>query len=210
MRDVKFWLQSRMRETQSKKKRGEGCGVDTLVLTFLPLFLSVKQFVSGLRIVSKGPEEMFNVQIGGLLNICVVQFYSSGCPLLYFTELLTDYMFGEGTSFIFVISLYLRMEMRIWVISLSWKNLYFLLLIFHFSTFLTRVFLSLFSLNQLYAQFKCSYIISWFHFQVFLEYSDTVGCANARNVLNRRKFGGNIVNAVFYPEDRYYSQDYSA
>ncbi|KAH7545975.1 hypothetical protein FEM48_Zijuj01G0151100 [Ziziphus jujuba var. spinosa] len=46
--------------------------------------------------------------------------------------------------------------------------------------------------------------------KVFLEYSDTVGCANARNVLNRRKFGGNIVNAVFYPEDRYYSQDYSA
>lgn len=46
--------------------------------------------------------------------------------------------------------------------------------------------------------------------QVFLEYSDTAGCANARNVLNGRKFGDNIVNAGFYPEDRYYSRDYSA
>ncbi|KAF3451501.1 hypothetical protein FNV43_RR07596 [Rhamnella rubrinervis] len=46
--------------------------------------------------------------------------------------------------------------------------------------------------------------------KVFLEYSDTMGCANAKNVLNGRKFGGNIVNAVFYPEDRYYCQDYSA
>ncbi|XP_024024050.1 splicing factor U2af large subunit B isoform X1 [Morus notabilis] len=46
--------------------------------------------------------------------------------------------------------------------------------------------------------------------KVFLEYADAVGCANARNVLNGRKFGGNIVHAVFYPEDRYYSRDFSA
>ncbi|PON96081.1 U2 snRNP auxilliary factor, large subunit, splicing factor [Trema orientale] len=46
--------------------------------------------------------------------------------------------------------------------------------------------------------------------KVFLEYADTAGCANARNVLDGRKFGGNIVSAVFYPEDRYYSRDYSA
>uniref|UniRef100_A0A803QGH2 Splicing factor U2af large subunit n=1 Tax=Cannabis sativa TaxID=3483 RepID=A0A803QGH2_CANSA len=45
--------------------------------------------------------------------------------------------------------------------------------------------------------------------KVFLEYADTTGCANARNVLNGRKFGGNIVNAVYYPEDRYYSKDFS-
>lgn len=49
-----------------------------------------------------------------------------------------------------------------------------------------------------------------FLLQVFLEYSDPMGSANARNVLNGRKFGGNIVNAVFYPEDRYYCQDFSA
>ncbi|KAL5537865.1 hypothetical protein UlMin_046210 [Ulmus minor] len=46
--------------------------------------------------------------------------------------------------------------------------------------------------------------------KVFLEFSDTVGCTNARNVLNGRKFGGNSVKAVFYPEERYYSRDYSA
>ncbi|PQM39231.1 splicing factor U2af large subunit B isoform X2 [Prunus yedoensis var. nudiflora] len=37
--------------------------------------------------------------------------------------------------------------------------------------------------------------------KVFLEYSDTGSCANARNVLSGRKFGGNIVNAFYYPED---------
>ncbi|KAB1221928.1 Splicing factor U2af large subunit A [Morella rubra] len=46
--------------------------------------------------------------------------------------------------------------------------------------------------------------------KVFLEYSDTAGCANARNALNGRKFGGNVVNAFYYPEDKYHSRDYGA
>ncbi|XP_062013193.1 splicing factor U2af large subunit B-like isoform X1 [Rosa rugosa] len=46
--------------------------------------------------------------------------------------------------------------------------------------------------------------------KVFLEYSDTGSCANAKNVLGGRKFGGNIVNAYYYPEDKYSSKDYSA
>jgi hypothetical protein len=44
--------------------------------------------------------------------------------------------------------------------------------------------------------------------QVFLEYSDTSSCANARNALNGRKFGGNTVNASYYPEDKYNNGDY--
>jgi splicing factor U2AF subunit len=43
---------------------------------------------------------------------------------------------------------------------------------------------------------------------VFLEYSDTSSCANARNALNGRKFGGNTVNASYYPEDKYHNGDY--
>ncbi|KAJ6377144.1 hypothetical protein OIU76_026171 [Salix suchowensis] len=39
--------------------------------------------------------------------------------------------------------------------------------------------------------------------KVFLEYSDTSSCANARNALNGRKFGGNTVNASYYPEENY-------
>ncbi|KAM1347595.1 hypothetical protein PS2_036512 [Malus domestica] len=46
--------------------------------------------------------------------------------------------------------------------------------------------------------------------KVFLEYTDTGGCANAKNVLGGRKFGGNIVHAVYYPEEKYYNRDYSA
>ncbi|XP_075666483.1 splicing factor U2af large subunit A-like isoform X2 [Castanea sativa] len=46
--------------------------------------------------------------------------------------------------------------------------------------------------------------------KVFLEYSDISGCANARNALNGRKFGGNVVSAVYYPEDKYYIKDYGA
>ncbi|KAJ6979061.1 hypothetical protein NC653_027273 [Populus alba x Populus x berolinensis] len=44
--------------------------------------------------------------------------------------------------------------------------------------------------------------------KVFLEYSDTSSCANARNALNGRKFGGNTVNATYYPEDKYHNGDY--
>ncbi|KAM1004912.1 hypothetical protein ACFX13_005089 [Malus domestica] len=46
--------------------------------------------------------------------------------------------------------------------------------------------------------------------KVFLEYTDIGGCANARNVLGGRKFGGNTVNAVYYPEEKYHNRDYSA
>ncbi|CAK9152511.1 unnamed protein product [Ilex paraguariensis] len=46
--------------------------------------------------------------------------------------------------------------------------------------------------------------------KVFLEYSDTSGCANARDSLSGRKFGGNTVTAVYYPEDKYKDADYGA
>lgn len=46
--------------------------------------------------------------------------------------------------------------------------------------------------------------------QVFLEYSDTAGSSSARNALSGRKFGGNVVSAVYYPEDKYYDGDYGA
>ncbi|XP_034698916.1 splicing factor U2af large subunit B-like isoform X6 [Vitis riparia] len=46
--------------------------------------------------------------------------------------------------------------------------------------------------------------------KVFLEYSDTAGSSSARNALSGRKFGGNVVSAVYYPEDKYYDGDYGA
>ncbi|KAM7525106.1 hypothetical protein LguiA_015008 [Lonicera macranthoides] len=46
--------------------------------------------------------------------------------------------------------------------------------------------------------------------KVFLEYSDTSSCANAREALNGRRFGGNVVTAVYYPEDKYTSREYGA
>lgn len=52
--------------------------------------------------------------------------------------------------------------------------------------------------------------IWWFYLQVFLEYYDAVGCATAKNALSGRKFGGNTVNAFYYPEDKYFNKDYSA
>lgn len=48
------------------------------------------------------------------------------------------------------------------------------------------------------------------HLQVFLEYADNVGCANARTALSGRKFGDNTVRAVYYPEDSYYNRDFTA
>ncbi|XP_059292015.1 splicing factor U2af large subunit A-like isoform X2 [Lycium ferocissimum] len=48
------------------------------------------------------------------------------------------------------------------------------------------------------------------HGKVFLEYSDTVGCTTAKAALGGRKFGGNTVVAIYYPEDKYYDKDYSA
>ncbi|XP_058069084.1 splicing factor U2af large subunit B-like isoform X2 [Magnolia sinica] len=44
--------------------------------------------------------------------------------------------------------------------------------------------------------------------KVFLEYADTDGAMKAREGLNGRKFGGNIVVAVFYPEDKFQQGDY--
>lgn len=46
--------------------------------------------------------------------------------------------------------------------------------------------------------------------KVFMEYSDTTGCSNARDALSGRKFGGNSVTAVYYPEDKFYNRDYGA
>ncbi|KAK7327907.1 hypothetical protein VNO77_22000 [Canavalia gladiata] len=46
--------------------------------------------------------------------------------------------------------------------------------------------------------------------KVFLEYSDSAGCLAAKNALNGRKFGGNIVTAVYYPEEKYHCMEYEA
>eukprot|EP01018_Ginkgo_biloba_P019385 Gb_22808 [translate_table: standard] len=43
---------------------------------------------------------------------------------------------------------------------------------------------------------------------VFVEYSDTHGAAKAVAALNGRKFGGNIVLATFYPEEKFLHGDY--
>ncbi|XP_058083989.1 splicing factor U2af large subunit B-like isoform X2 [Magnolia sinica] len=44
--------------------------------------------------------------------------------------------------------------------------------------------------------------------KVFLEYADTEGSAKAKAALNGRRFGGNIVTAVYYPEEKFSSGDY--
>ncbi|XP_058081291.1 splicing factor U2af large subunit B isoform X5 [Magnolia sinica] len=44
--------------------------------------------------------------------------------------------------------------------------------------------------------------------KVFLEYADTDGAAKARAGLNGRKFGGNHVVAVFYPENKFSQAEY--
>ncbi|GLJ14101.1 hypothetical protein SUGI_0226030 [Cryptomeria japonica] len=44
--------------------------------------------------------------------------------------------------------------------------------------------------------------------KVFVEYSDTDGSAKAKTSLNGRKFGGNIVVAVYYPEDKFSRGEY--
>ncbi|XP_078436719.1 splicing factor U2af large subunit A-like isoform X2 [Wolffia australiana] len=46
--------------------------------------------------------------------------------------------------------------------------------------------------------------------KVFLEFADTEGSVKAKMGLNGRKFGGNQVIAVFYPEDKFSQGDYSA
>lgn len=44
--------------------------------------------------------------------------------------------------------------------------------------------------------------------KVFLEYADTDGSSKARAGMNGRKFGGNEVLAVFYPENKFAEGDY--
>ncbi|KAL9310213.1 Splicing factor U2af large subunit B [Arabidopsis thaliana] len=44
--------------------------------------------------------------------------------------------------------------------------------------------------------------------KVFLEYADADGSSKARSGMNGRKFGGNQVVAVYYPEDKYAQGDY--
>ncbi|CAI0420108.1 unnamed protein product [Linum tenue] len=44
--------------------------------------------------------------------------------------------------------------------------------------------------------------------KVFLEYAGVDGATNARAGMNGRKFGGNEVVAVFYPENKYYAGEY--
>eukprot|EP00897_Mesotaenium_endlicherianum_P010046 jgi/Mesen1/906/ME000116S00055 len=45
--------------------------------------------------------------------------------------------------------------------------------------------------------------------KVFVEYSDEEGAKKARQALNGRKFGGNTVTALFYPEDKFARADYT-
>ncbi|KAJ0502397.1 putative RNA recognition motif domain, U2 snRNP auxilliary factor, large subunit, splicing factor [Helianthus annuus] len=46
--------------------------------------------------------------------------------------------------------------------------------------------------------------------KVFLEYGDPSDCAKAKDSLGGRKFGGNVVTAVYYPEDKYFQGEYGA
>ncbi|CAH2076387.1 unnamed protein product, partial [Thlaspi arvense] len=46
--------------------------------------------------------------------------------------------------------------------------------------------------------------------KVFLKYEDTDSSSRARSGMNGRKFGGNEVVAVFYPEDKFDQGDYGA
>ncbi|CAD5330139.1 unnamed protein product [Arabidopsis thaliana] len=46
--------------------------------------------------------------------------------------------------------------------------------------------------------------------KVFLKYADTDGSTRARFGMNGRKFGGNEVVAVYYPEDKFEQGDYGA
>lgn len=44
---------------------------------------------------------------------------------------------------------------------------------------------------------------------VFVEYADTEGSLKAKTALNGRKFGGNTVIAVYYPEEKFLNGDFS-
>ena len=44
--------------------------------------------------------------------------------------------------------------------------------------------------------------------KVFVEYADTTGAAKAKASLHGRRFGGNSVVAVYYPEDKFAREDF--
>lgn len=44
--------------------------------------------------------------------------------------------------------------------------------------------------------------------KVFLEYADVEGSTKAKTGMHGRKFGGNQVVAVFYPEDKFAAEQY--
>ncbi|KAI4963268.1 hypothetical protein ZWY2020_015128, partial [Hordeum vulgare] len=46
--------------------------------------------------------------------------------------------------------------------------------------------------------------------KVFLEYADVDGSTKAKTAMHGRKFGGNPVVAVFYPENKFAEEDYDA
>lgn len=58
----------------------------------------------------------------------------------------------------------------------------------------------------IYNKLSCENLFSFL--QVFLEYADVDGSTKARSGLNGRKFGGNQVIAVFYPENKFAQGDY--
>jgi len=60
--------------------------------------------------------------------------------------------------------------------------------------------------DYIYNKLSCENLFSFL--QVFLEYADVDGSTKARSGLNGRKFGGNQVIAVFYPENKFAQGDY--
>lgn len=61
--------------------------------------------------------------------------------------------------------------------------------------------------DEKYRTMKRYRVFVWL--QVFVEYTDTQGAAKAKLALNGRKFSGNSVVAVYYPEDKFGNGDYS-
>jgi hypothetical protein len=53
-----------------------------------------------------------------------------------------------------------------------------------------------------------SLLSSIYDVQVFVEYTDTAGAAKAKSSLHGRKFSGNSVIAVYYPEDKFERGEY--
>lgn len=47
-------------------------------------------------------------------------------------------------------------------------------------------------------------------FQVFLEYENVADSARAKIALHGRRFGGNVVSATYYSEEKFSTGDYDA